>query len=268
MISYKTEQLTSMLMLELGELLFPVSAGTIRGPRYSRLLSKPEKRTATRNIFTGSQNRLDIRAVSTNRSDNDACNMVVNIYARTNIKVTLDLESMIVEPGNEFSIKVNIQANVGAVLDLNGYARMAAPAFDIAELLPRDKVDEIIRKLEEEKRKKDYDRDKKPKPDLDIALLLAKIEREKEGLEFIKDSEIQVVSHGGGPLHMHVKDTQVPGTYHFGIYVEGSYAPNASGTQDSHTGHEHGNMENTPKSDQELENFSRLLNVSVGVIGS
>ncbi len=269
MISYKTDELTSMLMLELGELLFPVSAGTIRGPRYSRLLNKPEKRTATRNIFTRSQHGLDIRAVSTNRNDNDACNMVVNFYARTSLKIELNLENFLVNTGAEIKIGIHANASLGRVQDLRGFARMVAPAFDIAELLPKDKVDEIIRKLEEEKREKGYPRNKKPKADLDIALILAKIEKEKEGLEFIKDSEIQVVSHEGGPLHMHINDTQVPGTYHFGIYVEGSYAPNASSTSGSNSGHEHGNMENTPPiADQELENFSRLLNISVGVVGS
>ena len=268
MISYKTEKLTSMLMPELGELLFPVSAGTIRGPRYARLLNQPQKRIATRNIFTRSQHGLDIRAVSTNRSDNDACNMVVNFYARTRLKIELVLENNLVNIGEEIKIGIHADSTAGSVQDMQGFARMVSPAFDIAELLPQDRVDEIIKKLEEEKRRKDYSKDKKHKPELDIALILAKIEKEKEGLEFIKDSAVEVVSHHGGPLHMHIHDTQVPGTYHFGIYIEGTYSPNASNTPGNNNEHEHGNHESVSMPDQELENFSRLLNVSVGVLNS
>lgn len=267
MISYKTEQLNSMLMLELGELLFPVSAGVIRGPRYSRLLNQPVRRVATRSIFTKSQHGLDIRAVSTNRSDNDACNMVVNFYARTNLKIEMDLEALLVKPGEEIKIGINAHATFGSVQDLNGFARMVAPAFGIAELLPRDKVDEIIRKLEDTKRDKDGYKDKKRRPELDIALILARLEKEKDGLQFIKDAEIPVVSHEGGPLHIHVQDTQVPGTYHFGIYVEGTYSPNAQSATNSH-GHGHGNIETPAMDHTDIENFSRLINISVGVVNS
>jgi hypothetical protein len=193
--------------------------------------------------------------------------MVVNFYARTKLKIELDLETFMVKPGEEIKIGIHAHALSGSVQDLNGFARMAAPAFDIAELLPRERVDEIIKKLESRKRQKEGYQDKKRKPEWDIALILAHLEKEKGGLEFIKDVEIPVVSHEGGPLHMHIEDTSVPGTYHFGIFVEGTYAPNAPAGNNGH-GHGHGNMEATAMDNVELENFSRLVNISVGVVRS
>ncbi len=261
MIAYKAKQIDGMVMQMLGEMMFPVAASPIRGPRYARLLSDPKKRTAIRNIFTKSQHGLDIRALSTNRNENDACNITVNIYARTNLKISLDPKSLIVKQGEDLNIMVNIQSMLGNVQHSSGFARMVAPGFDINKLLPKEKVDEIIKKLEDPKRKEDK-KGKKCHPDLDISLILAHLE--KEGLEFIKDSEVKVVSHDDGPMHVHVQNTEIPGTYHFGIYVEGTYAANAVGTN----GHEHGNMGSTTVEEAELETFSRLLNVSVGVVKS
>lgn len=264
MIAFKTEAIDGMVMQMLGEMMFPVAAGRIRGPRYSRLLSQPKERMATRNIFTKSQHGLDIRALSSNRNENDACNITVNIYARTNLKIELHPKSQTVNPGEELSIHVNVQAMVGGVTTLSGFARMVAPAFDISELLPKDKVDEIIKKLEDPKRENDGPERKKCDPKLDVALILAHLEKEKEGLEFSKDTEVDVVSHEGGPLHVHVHETEIPGTYHFGVYLEGTYAPNAEAI----IGHEHGAMESAPTDEVELETFSRLLNISVGVVKS
>ncbi len=262
MIAYKTNKMDGMVMQSLGELLFPVAGGPVRGPRYSRLLNDSKKRTATRNIFTKSRHGLDMMALSTNRNKNDACNILVNIYARTNLKVGLNPKSLIVKPGEELSIHVNVQANVGGVIDQSGFARMVAPAFDIFKLLPKDKVDRIIKELEDPKNGKDDPKRKKCRPELDIALILGKLEKEKDELEFSKDSEIKVVSHEGGPMHVHVKDTEVPGTYHFGVYIEGTYAPNATSDK---KGHEHGNMESGDIKQEELETFSRLLNINIGV---
>ncbi|SDE67533.1 Common central domain of tyrosinase [Pricia antarctica] len=265
MIAYKAKNIDGMVMQMLGELMFPVAAGPIRGHRYSRLLAQPKKRTAVRNIFTKSQHGLDMRALSSNRNDNDACNITVNIYSRTNLKVTLDPKSLVIKSGEELNIMVNMQAMIGGVNQLSGFARMVAPGFDIQKLLPKDKVDIILKKIEHPKRENDGKKDGKCKSELDIALILGHLEKEKEGLEFIKDSEVKVVSHEGGPLHVHVKDTEVPGTYHFGIYVEGTYIPNAPNEKNNH---EHGNMENAPANEGEPETFSRLLNISIGVIGA
>jgi len=249
MVLYKTKSLDSMMMPVLGEMLFPVAAGAIKGPRYARLTVPPGKRTPPRNLPHKNLHGLDFRTVSTNNSSRDACHMVVNIYARTSLKVQLETEKILINPGNEIKIGVRTDSSMGAIHGLKGLARMVSPSFDIHDILPRDKVIDILKQNEAE--------DNYGKVE-DIALLLARLEKKKE-LNFIDDSEVAVVSHQEGPLHLHSKATKVPGTYHFGIYVEGAYAPNAKSGKKGHNGH----GESTE--DTEMETFSRILNLSVSV---
>jgi hypothetical protein len=252
MISYKAKQLDKMLMPSIGELLVPVAAGAIRGERYSRLLIDQKLRKATRNIAKVRQHGLDTRAISTNSSNNDACNIVVNIYARTNLKLDVIFEKMI-KPGAELKFVIKAHSPVGTLVKQKGFARMIAPAFDIAEILPREKAVEMIQVLEESKR---YS------AKMDTALVLAHFERAKKRIEFIKDSEAEILVHGDDPLHSHIKETRVPGIYHLGIFAEGLYLPNIPSTALS--GHNHDVK--LPGDDEEYEVFSRLLNISVAVV--
>lgn len=264
MIAYKTRKTDGMVMQMLGELMFPVAAGPVRGPRYSRLLAKPKNRMAVRNIFTKSQHGLDIRALSTNRNENEACNIVINVYARTNLIVTLDPNSVILKPEDELSIKINVQANVGIVHGLSGFARMVVPSLDISNLMPKEKVDNIIDELEKSRDDKSFLKGKKCKKELDVARLLGEIEKENEEINFVEDSEIEIARHNDGSLHVHLKDTKIPGTYHFGIYVEGHYDPDAEMARQIH-GHQEIDGKKEQK-EEEFETFSRLMNISVGVI--
>src|SRR6185503_8453018 len=89
MIAWRARELDGMVMLDVGTLLAPVAAGPLRGARYSRLLARPEERLAARVIAATPRHRLDVWPASTNRSDRPACSVVVNVYARTRLKVEL-----------------------------------------------------------------------------------------------------------------------------------------------------------------------------------
>lgn len=253
MIAYKASEMDKMMMPELGEMLFPVTAGPIRGPRYSRLLTSPRRRVAPRNIFQPSAHSLDVMAVSTNSNTNEACSIVVNIYTRTSMKIELRPNSFIVKPGEE--IKINVEADIssGSIQNNIGFARLISPAFDIFDLISRERVAEIIKIIETQRHT----------PKLDVALILANIEKEKKDLRFTNDAQVNVVSHEGGPFHIHVHDTKIPGVYHFGVIINGLYFP---GVEAAPGGHHHMAMDPTPMTESEGEEFSRLLNISVGVI--
>jgi len=262
MISYKARGKGIMMMPDLCEHMFPVAAGPIRGARYAKLLINPKNRIATRNVVTPAQHGLDSRAVSTNTSNEQACSMVVNIYARTNLKLELQTANSIIKRGEELKISVGADLNLGSLQYHRAFARFTAPKFDIAEILPMDRVLEIIKQLEATKR---YNRK------LDIGLILAEFEREKN-LQFVIDKEGQVVSHEGGPLHLHEKETSIPGIYHFGVYIEGAYFPGAAIKPAEH--HDHGmaamdmdtgdDMNDLPTGNAEM--FTRILNISVAVV--
>lgn len=254
MVSYKARHMDSMVMPELGELLVPVAAGSIRGPRYARLTIDPKKRTATRNIFPKSTHGLGAIAVGSNSNSNEACNVVVNIYGRTNLKMDLEVKNGLIKMKEEIKINVLENVNLGRIQNHRGFARIISPALDINKLLPTDRVHEIIKEAEDSK--------KRFSSKLDIALLLARLEKENKDIQLINDSEGKVVSHDGGSFHMHVKDTEIPGLYHFGVWVEGVYFPDAA-AKDASDGHHA--AETNEANLQGGEEFSRLLNITVAV---
>lgn len=255
LISYKAKQLDKMLMPSIGELLVPVAAGAIRGERYSRLLLSQKLRKPLRYIGKTRQHGLDTRPISTNSDSSDACNAVVNIYARTHLKTDVLFEQMI-KPGEELKFSIKSQSILGgAIVNQKGFARVISPAFDIADIVPGEKALEWVKQLEASKRFS---------PKMDIALLLARFEREQKSIDFIKDSEAEIVVHGEGPLHAHIAETSIPGVYHLGIWIEGLYSPSAEQGSSTADHHDVGAVLRDDTDDYEA--FSRLLNISVAVV--
>lgn len=254
MISYKAKAMDGMFMPELGELLFPVSAGPIKGERYSRLLTKPRQRKATRNVISKGLHGLDFRGVGTNRNFEDACNMVVNVYARTNLKINLALNKPVLKKGEEFKLTVNNSVSAGSIRYTGGFARLISPAIDINKIISKAEATKLILAGESSKRYSSK---------TDIALALAKYEKGKKKAVFIKDQELKLVQHGDSPLHIHHEDTAKPGIYHLGLIVEGKYYPNS---KTKNTGHSHHDVAGShPAETGDFETFTRILNVSFGV---
>jgi len=103
----------------------------------------------------------------------------------------------------------------------------------------------------------------------DPARLLALLEKKNPRLAHVRDEQVQVVSHHDGPLHVHVKKTDIPAVHHLGIYVEGAYCPQHSASQRDHD-HQHRVRHADAASlcgpDCGFERFTRLLNASVAVV--
>lgn len=273
MVAYKARRMDKMLMPELGEWLFPVSAGPVRGERYARLLLDPKARTATRNVHRPGMHGLDVAPSGTNASGREACSMLVNIYARTNLRLHLLPNAFTGNPGDELRIDLHADALFGKVEYHRAFARLISPAIDLKELIPEDKLKELLKKESRYSRKSD------------LALLLARIEKQ-EKINFIRDKELELVSHNNGPLHVHEPETKIPGMYHLGVYVEGSYFSGdlpdpGHGGHAGHSGHgghqsqgEHqgdgGQRGSAEKKGEfaetrpaEAESFSRILNISL-----
>ena len=256
MISYKARNFNAMFMPEISEWLFPIAAGPARGPRYSRLLVSPKQRVPARNIPGRGANRFDVIPMSTNSSTNEACDMIVNISARSNLRLELSAAPL-TKLGEELKITLTNTTSVGGVITNLSAARLVAPSQDIRKLIPKDQLERIAKQESE----------KEHSPKSDAALILARIEKDNKEHIPVKDVELKVVQHGDSPLHIHEKDTKIPGVYHVGVYVEGLYIPGA-GAKDSQGGH-HGHAVEAPKAEGALpanaEKFSRLLFISSGV---
>lgn len=271
MIAYKTREIDKMLMPEIGNLLFPVSAGPIRGQHYARLLIDPKQRIATRNIVQPTLHGLDVFPVSTNSNSNEACSIVVNVYTRSNLRFKLQSDVPITRVGEELMIDIMHRNPFGKVTVYNTYARLISPNIDLADLVSKD----YLKDLQNET--KNYS------PRTDPALLLAQIEKDaEEKIIFIKDEEVKPVRHEGPP-HIHVRDTKTPGVYHLGVYIEGDYFPHGKGKMKEHN-HNHNDDEHQHSNKEHMEGmqgmeemqetkpkgtgqpFTRLLNISLAVV--
>jgi Common central domain of tyrosinase len=251
MIAWRARQLDAMVMLDPGELMRPVGAGPVRGPRYARLLVKPEKRRAARAVSGRPRHRFDIRATSTNSSRNASCSMLVNVYARTRLRVEARPEVQRAVAGTPLDVTVAADALRGAVRSGAAFARLVAPARDLAALvrspnLPRD----VLRGAR---------LDAGDDPNIDVAKVLARLEARTPALAEVRDEELKVVVHGG-PAHVHVEKTGVPGVYHVGLWVEGVYLPDAE-MKSNHEEHHSPSV----RASGEGERFTRVLSASIGL---
>ena len=251
MIAYRARDLSAMVMADLGELMFPVAAGPIRGPRYARLLQPAEKRIAARAVVAAPRNVFDIRPGSTNNSGNHAAAIVINIYAASRPRVELSPAKELIALGEE--VKIDIQANVlsGSIGASNAFARLVAPAADIADVVARVRPQDIPKEAELKG---------SIALKFDPARLLAKLETENPKLAETRDVAVPVAVQGG-PSHVHIEKAEIAGVQHLGVYLEGVYVPDVDAKPDEHD-HAHAAE---PVKGGKGERFTRLLNASVGV---
>jgi hypothetical protein len=267
MASYKARGLDGMVMFPPDTLLAPVTAGTLRGPRYSRLLVPPKLRVAQRNVVHVSANVLDALPPGTNRNDGDACDLAVNIYARTRLRYSLVTDTLDAIVGESVSVRVQADVLQGNAATSRALARTISPVQDVGALGRRLNP----RRL----RPDDLDRDKRT-PKFDAAKVLALAERKSPKLFARKDRQAMVAAHHDGPLRVHLEKIPVAGAYHVSIYIEGDYCPEhdaahgAGGHVHAAMAHKHGGG---PASDAcgpdcEREPFSRILTAQVLVSAS
>ena len=214
MIAYKARRLDAMVMPTIGDLLVPVSAGTVRGPRFAKLLQSPKERVATRTLAAAPVNRLDHRPVSANKNGAEACNVVVNIYSRTRLRVDLSPRGALFEAGTALAIDVKTDVFQGNITLFRTLGRMIAPARDLPDTVSSMTKNKIPREARIEGAETPYD----------AAKVLALLERRSPGMARRRDEELQLVAHGGD-VHAHIEKTPIAGPYHVSVYVDGEYCP-------------------------------------------
>jgi hypothetical protein len=253
MVAFKARRFDAMVMPEIGEWLFPVSAGPVRGARYTRLLQQPAQRRAKRNSSRRALHPLDVISVGTNRNDRDACDCLVNIYARTGLRTHLVAPNALLALGQELNIEVRNEVLRGSVVPSRSFARLVGPSVDIKALVGSVKRSDIPEQaaLRGSTSLK-----------FDSAKILAALERRNPNLANLRDRAIRVVSHHGGPLHIHDQQTTIRGVYHLGVYVEGTYYPHGATSSHGHQAHRSGSHGAVAG---EGEYFNRLLNVAIAV---
>lgn len=245
LVAWRARAIDTMVMLDPGELLVPASAGPVRGPRYARLLLKPARRKPARAIPAKMRHRLDVAPASTGSSDRPACSVVVNVYGRTRLRLHLDAA----RKDKEVSVHVATELLRGGVHDVRGFARLVGPARDLISLV-RSNLRNVPRSAR---------LDTADEMTVDAAKLLARLEASDPKVASTRDEELTVVAHGDGPPHVHVAKAVVPGAYHVGLLVEGTYEPGAASGVHGHAASQ------SVSRGKAAERFVRLLSASAGV---
>lgn len=264
MVAYKARALDAMVMPPLGELILPVSAGPVGGPRFSRLLIAPKARLSIRNVNKKPAHRLDERTSSTNRNDNEACSVVINVFARTRLRMGLLPKVNLASVGDGLEVEIVSDVTVGNAVSTRAFARLVAPSHDISALVARVKLKEVPKEALMRSSKA---------LQFDPARVLAVLEKENRNIAGMRDEEVQVVEHDSGPLYLKVQNTEVPGVHHLGVYIEGTYCPEHSIPQSDHNHDHHHHEMHSASADASAcgpecsyEGFARLLSVAVAVV--
>jgi hypothetical protein len=242
MVAYKARRLDAMVMPSLGELILPVSAGRIHGPRYARLLSASAARIAARNVKARPAHRLDTTPPGNNRNDRTACNAVVNIYAQTRLQMDLMPHNEELAAGRPLTINVRTEVLQGAASTTTAIGRLVAPNQDLTALVPRQTEQPNERTV-------------------DPARRLAEIERRERKLRKPRDQELKVVTHDDHAPHVHITKTPVPGVYHIGLAIEGHYHPNHDAAPSHHDETTHADHH----ADSAGQPFLRILTTTVAL---
>lgn len=247
LISYKAKDHSAMLMPTIGELLYPVSGGPIRGNQYQNLLARQRARIPTRKIFAKASNGLDTRAPLTNVERGEACNNLINIYAKTRLRLDVSGQKGVAKRGNKLDLKLSFELPNGRVSSLTGFSRMISPSIDFDKVISPKEADEIMKKNESSKR---------PSKKYDLAIILAKRLLEKQEGRIVNDQELQIKLEKDSTLSIAGLETKFKGSYHLGILVSGYYEPNYEDLTDTCCG----------SAKRNPEAFSRLINYSFGVV--
>jgi len=197
---------------------------------------------------------LDVRAVGTNHNDQQACNAVVNIYARTRLHVELTPAIRAIQTGAELSLALTTDVFQGNVTFARAFGRLAAPARDLKTVFAKATGGKLPRGATLKGSKSLV---------CDPALLLAQLEKRDPKLTRLRDEELHFNQPKRGAVQMGFKPVQIAArTCHVGVYLQGYYCPihnhAAPDKQTGATHHSHATG-STCDTDCVLELFSRVL---------
>ena len=246
-------------MFPVGSLMAPVAAGPLRGPRYTQLLVEPEQRVAQRNIAQVARNPLDVQPADSNRNANEACDLVVNIYARTRLRYSLVASDAHAVAGKPVAVEIRADLLQGNASNIRAFARLISPLTDIAALSPT---------LNPKKIPPDHLTPGTLVPAFEAAKALAAYERQNRRATAQLDQAVTVAVQDNAALRVPIEKTGIAGPYHLSVYVEGDYCPlhgRASGQMGSMSASSGMPTKSCCDADCAPEHFTRLMTTLVGV---
>ncbi len=244
MAAYKARDMSRMMMMPVGALIAPVSAGPLRGPRYARPQTRRKTRSAARSVVAANRHALDLM-VAAPPDTNDACNLLVGIYARTRLNV-----HMHAFVGNGLSFKLHPEASSGMVSKFDAYGRLFSPRVDMSKAF--DDLDPRIARGARLRGSKALK--------FDSGKVLSKLEAADPKRFAFADEVLPFKSNDEGGAAAQVERADVPGVYHLGVMVEGVYHPQGEPGRG-----DYGHGAHSGAKSGEGERFTRVISASIAV---
>ena len=164
-------------------------------------------------------------------------------------------ESPVVVAGEAAAFELTGPVDVGSFTVESTVGRIIGPVVDIVARVREVDLDQLGRRVRLPARLRDGR--------FDNGRVLAELEARDPELGSVRDEQARVVQHDGGPPHVHVDDTSIPGGYHLGLYASGRYFPDGTAAPDGD--HHHPGIAHDPDGDGG-EPFTRILTASLGAI--
>jgi hypothetical protein len=259
MVGYRDREMDGMVMAGVGELILPVAAGPVRGPRWSRATKGRDQRPATRRILDKDVlANLSVPTLSTNQLEGSACSVVINVYAQTRLALELVAKSPVVVAGEKASFELAGPVPVGSFTVESAIGRLISPAVDVAARVSDVDLEKLGRRVRLSSRLRDGK--------FDNGLVLAELEAKDPDLGSVRDEQAKIAQDGGEAPRVQIADTSIPGGYHLGMYVSGRYFPDGTGSHDGgHGGHGRPAMVDDAAGDIG-EPFTRIVTASLGAV--
>ena len=163
---------------------------------------------------------FDLMPPVTSGDPNDACNVLVNIYARTRLQLNLTAVLR-----NRLTFQITPELLAGRVSKVNAYGRLFSPRIDMPKLFAAGFDARITRgaSLRRSRALK-----------FDSGKIMAKLEAEDHERFRLDDNVLafRVTRNGTGKAS--IQNPTVPGVHHVGVLIEGVYHPEASDAMDGH----------------------------------
>ena len=211
MVAYKAPDMAKMLMLSTGALLAPASAGPLQGPRYYRPRTEAGHRRAARLVAEKNRHALGLMPPLTSGNKDDACNVLVNIYAKTRLQFGLSTKI-----GNVLNVALTPEALKGKISNIQAFGRAFSPNVDLSKLFQEGFSSAVTRGASLRKSKAlKYDSSK----------ILSKLEKEDPNRFRLLDQAIAFKVDGHGKAVGRTTISGVSGVHHIAVLVRGTYLP-------------------------------------------
>lgn len=222
MVFYRAEHHDAISQMpNIADLLVPAGAPPLRGPLYARHNQPLAKRQAVRAVRGGPSHSLvaGISGLSSGHRT-DPCALAVDIYARSRIKATLEVEHASHTVGDDVVLRLRLNdIGVGVFSDPLVIGRLIAPAYSTGNAFAD------LDTIPVAARRKYLSQVHGCVASFDHVRYLADYETKRPGVFAIRDEILSFEPEQDGSFRAVVSGNRFPGVYRIAVYITAHHTP-------------------------------------------